>query len=303
MRVALLTVSIQVLETMEWCLRTMGHELKAVVLPAGLGMPQPWSDMDWASMMGMLRKVPPSTDVLITSQRSRLVPLITSAQPDLLLSFFFPWLIPPEALAVPPLGAVNVHPSPLPRYRGPNPLGWTLHSGDSELGLTFHRMDARFDTGPMLAQGRQRIEDYDDALSLQRKLMFLAVELMPEVLERVARGDAGEPQPQEGASYAGFFEDSYRELDWSWPAREVHRRVLTCSVASWRTHPMGALAWLEGQRVLVMSTALPYGTGPARAPPGTVLAREGSTLTVQCADGPLQVLLHCPWEAASGTPG
>jgi methionyl-tRNA formyltransferase len=302
MRIVLLTVSIQVLETLEWALRTSGHKLAAVLLPAGLGMPQPWGEIDWTSMMGMLRKVPPTTDVLMTSQRSRLAPLIASAQPDLLLSFFFPWRIPNEALTVPPLGAVNVHPALLPRHRGPNPLGWTLHSGDPELGLTFHRMDAQFDTGPLLAQGSQRIEDYDDALSLQRKLMFLAVELMPQVLERVARGDAGEPQPQEGASYAGYFEDSYREVDWSWPAREVHKRVLTCSVSSWRSHPMGALAWLEGQRVLLMSTALPYGTGPVRAPPGTVLEREGHTLTVQCGDGPLQVL-HLPWEGSSRMPG
>lgn len=303
MRVVLLTVSIQALETLEWSLRTSGHTLAAVLLPAGLGMPQPWNDMDWASMTGMLRKVPPTTDVFITHQRSRVAPLIASAQPELLLSFFFPWRIPDEALAVPRLGAVNAHPSLLPRYRGPNPLGWALHNGDPELGLSFHRMDAQFDTGPLLAQGSQRIEDYDDALSLQRKLMFLAVELLPQVFERVARGDAGEPQPQEGASYAGWFEDSYREVDWSWPAREVHRRVLACSVASWRKHPMSAVASLEGQRVMLMSTALPFGTGPVRAPPGTVLERDGNTLTVQCGDGPLQVLLYLPLEEASGLPG
>jgi methionyl-tRNA formyltransferase len=56
-------------------------------------------------------------------------------------SVAFPWLLPADALAVPRLGAVNVHPSLLPRYRGPNPVGWTFRNDDAEIGLTFHRMD------------------------------------------------------------------------------------------------------------------------------------------------------------------
>jgi methionyl-tRNA formyltransferase len=55
-------------------------------------------------------------------------------------------LIPVDALDVPPLGVINTHPSLLPRYRGPNPIAWTVRNGDRELGYSIHRMDADFDT-------------------------------------------------------------------------------------------------------------------------------------------------------------
>ena len=64
----------------------------------------------------------------------------------------FPWKVPADALAVPKLGWLNGHPSLLPRHRGPVPLAWAIRNGDEDFGITFHRMDAELDTGPILAQ-------------------------------------------------------------------------------------------------------------------------------------------------------
>jgi methionyl-tRNA formyltransferase len=295
-RIALLTVSSDLVVTLGDYLRARGHELAALVLPAGPDGSRPRHAEGWSVMHQLLQAAPPSTDILIASRRDHLAPLLTAVRPDFLLSFFFPWRIPPEALALPPLGAVNAHPSVLPRYRGPNPLGWTLRSDEPELGLTFHRMDARFDTGPLLAQGRRPIDDADTVESIMQKLLELAEELMPEVLSRVAWGDAGEPQPETGASYAGHFEDAYREVDWSQPARAVHVRVRACRMSSWRGGmPHFALATLEGRRVQVLQTRLASGEGTVSAPPGAVLARQGGALLVQCGDAPLWVLQHAPW--------
>ena len=72
-------------------------------------------------------------------------------EPDVVLCAGFPWKLPQEALDVARLGSVNHHPGKLPRHRGPVPMAWALRDGDSEFGVTWHRMDAELDTGPILA--------------------------------------------------------------------------------------------------------------------------------------------------------
>lgn len=289
-RVALLTVSPDVVHVFHHVLRERGHELVALVLPEGVDGKRPQTASVWMSMLQVIQAAPPGTDILLAGRRDRLAPLLAAARPDFVLSFFFPWRIPPEALAVPRLGAVNAHPSLLPRYRGPNPLGWTLRNNDPEVGLTFHRMDARFDTGPVLAQGQRSVEEADTGEDVVRKVMELSMELLPDVLSRVQWRDEGEPQSEAGASYAGLFEDAFREVDWSASARDVYLRVRACSVAAWRGVPRVAFASLEGRRVEVQRTWLAEGRTGVSAPPGTVLNREGGAILVQCGDAPLWVM-------------
>lgn len=291
-RIALLSVSPEVVTWFGDLLRARGHELVALVLPAGPSGSRPQDEQGWSMMQQLVRAAPPGTDVLVASQRAHLSPLLAAVRPDFILSFFFPWRIPPEAFSVAPLGTVNVHPSLLPRHRGPNPLGWTLRSQDPEVGLTFHRMEADFDTGPVLAQGRRPLHDEDTVESILQKVMELAGELLPDVLGRVAWGEPGEPQSPEQGSYAGVFEDSYREIDWTQPARAVHLQVRACRMAPFRGGRAGAaLTTLQGQRVRVLSTRLVDSGASASGAPGTVLVRhENGVLLVQCGDGPLCVL-------------
>ncbi|HEX8818576.1 MAG TPA: methionyl-tRNA formyltransferase [Archangium sp.] len=290
-RIVLLTVSPAVAHGFTHYLRARGHDVVALVAPPGIHGRRPHDAAGWAALTQLLMAAPPSLDVVLASERSHLTPLLTALKPDLLLSFFFPWRIPPEALAVASLGAVNGHPSLLPRYRGPNPLGWAMRNDDPELGMSFHRMAAEFDTGPLLAQGRIPIEDSDTAESLFEKLMEECASLMPQVLERVAWGDVGEPQTPTDASHAPLFEQSYREVDWRQPARAVHVQVRACGIGSWGGQEGDALALLEGRTVRVQRTRL-AGPGDGRAEPGTVLAREGEELLVQCGDAPLWVRLQ-----------
>ncbi|SEU09090.1 methionyl-tRNA formyltransferase [Stigmatella erecta] len=295
-RIALLTVSPLVVASMSQLLQARGHTL-AAVMTTGPGGPRPRTELGRSMMHQVLQQIPPGADILLPSRRDRIAPLLKAVQPDLILSFFFPWRIPPEALALPPQGALNAHPGRLPRYRGPNPLGWTLLNGEPELCLTFHRMDAQFDTGPLLAHGGFPIEDGDTAEALMDKVMLLGEKLLPEALGRITWGDQGEPQTEQGAGYAGNFGNAERELDWSQPALAVHRRVRACRMASWKEgHPYAALATLEGQRRLVQSTLLPQATQGVRAAPGTLLMRDGTALLVQCGDAPLWVIQSEPWK-------
>jgi methionyl-tRNA formyltransferase len=96
--------------------------------------------------------------------------------------------------------------------------------------------------------------------------------LLPEALARVEADDAGDPQPAEGASYAGFFEPDYAEIDWARRRAEIHRQVLAWGLAALRPGPHGALATVDGQRVRVLRVRDDDSEGGAR---------------MQCADGPL----------------
>jgi len=109
-------------------------------------------------------------------------------------------------------------------------------------------------------------------------------------LERVARGDRGEPQYEAEATYAGLFEDAWRIIDWSQPARTIHNQV-----RSWiglRDIPAGALGEFDGKTWQITKTRLlPVDTELREvARPGTVVHRNGERVVVQCGDGPIEIL-------------
>src|SRR5690349_1477661 len=136
-------------------------------------------------------------DILVTSHMSRLAGMLRSLEPDLIFTTGFSWKLPPELLTLPRLGSVNAHPSLLPRYRGPNPLFWQFMNGETQGGLTMHRMDADFDTGPILVQQAIEIAPDDDIDSFFPKLLATGGPMVPDMLQAVAAGVPGTPQPLE----------------------------------------------------------------------------------------------------------
>ncbi|MFB1480331.1 methionyl-tRNA formyltransferase [Corallococcus sp. RDP092CA] len=294
-RIVLLTVAPAVAHDFTLALRAQGHEVVGLVVPAGVRGLRPPDLERWAELGRLFEAAPPSLDVLLLGERAHLTPRLAALRPDLLLCFFFPWRLPPEALALPRLGAVNVHPSLLPRYRGPCPLGWALREDARELGLTFHRMDASFDTGPVLARGTFPVRDEDTEEVVFERLMLASRRLLPQVVERVARGDPGERQVEADATFAPFFEVAYRDIDWRDSARAVHLKVRACRFAGWREGGEDARARLQGRWLRVRRTRAWRGED-LHAAPGTLLARQGDELLVQCGDAPLWVVSHTPEE-------
>jgi methionyl-tRNA formyltransferase len=235
----------------------------------------------------ILEAVPDGVDVVVPGDRSRVAPLLRAYEPDLAICNGFGWLLPPDAIAVPRLGIMNGHPSLLPRYRGPNPFGWTLRNGDPEVGFTFHLMDNGFDTGPILGQASAPLTADDTTTTLRDALPALVAQLLPRALERLEAGDRGDPQPANGASFAPVFEDEFAEIDWTKSAWEVHNQV-----RSWFQPTvsgiMGPLTTLAGRRVRVLRTELV--DAQSDTDPGTIVELDGRTLLVQCGDRPLRVL-------------
>jgi methionyl-tRNA formyltransferase len=236
----------------------------------------------------ILEAVPDGVDVVVPGDRSRVAPLLRAYEPDLAICNGFGWLLPPDAIAVPRLGIMNGHPSLLPRYRGPNPFGWTLRNGDPEVGFTFHLMDAEFDTGPILGQASTPLTSDDTMKTLLEKLPALVAQLLPGALERLEAGDLGDHQPPNGASHAPLFEDEFAEIDWTRPAWDVHNQVRSWFMPT-ASGIMGPLTTLDGERVRVLESTV--ADTDTRAEPGTILERgDDGSLLVACGSGAILVL-------------
>ena len=136
---------------------------------------------------------------------------------------------------------LNIHPSLLPRWRGPAPVERAIMACDRETGVTVHRTTPELDAGPIAAQRAFTIEPEDDAGAVYAKAAPLSVDLLDEVLP----DPSFRPQPEEGATYAPKINAADRELDWSRPAQEIVDRVRALS-----PH-IGARTELHGRPVIV----------------------------------------------------
>lgn len=222
-------------------------------------------------------------DVLVTNHVRRLPALLKGLEPDLIFVTGFPWRLPPELLSLPRLGSVNTHPALLPRYRGPNPVFWHFMNGETQGGLTMHRMDAEFDTGPILAQRAVEITPEDDIDSFFPKLFIAGGEMVIEVLAKVAAGDPGIPQPREGASYAPLATEAERRLDWSRTAAQLRNQV-----RGWGQE--GVEANVEGRRLLARRARV-VSLSPAleAAEPGKLLEESSEGLLVRAGQDGLLI--------------
>ena len=260
-------------------LDALGHETAALLTMRNQRRP--------GHLQTLLEAAPDGVDVVVPGDRTHVAQLLRTFEPDLAICTGFGWLLPPDALAVPRLGIMNGHPSLLPRYRGPNPFGWTLRNGDAEVGFTFHLMDAAFDTGPILGQGTAPLTADDTMKTLLGKLPDLVAELLPRALERLEAGDRGDPQQENDASYAPLFEDEFAEIDWTKPAWDVHNQVRSWFLPT-VSGIMGPLTTLAGRRVRVLRSELVDAQSDTE--PGTIVELDGRTLLMQCGDGPLRLL-------------
>jgi len=189
---------------------------------------------------------------------------VRALAPDFIFSFMFRQLLPGQLLEIPRLGALNLHPSALPKYRGRSPINWVLVRGETETGVTLHHMVDKPDRGDIVAQRRFAIAELDTALTLHRRATDEARVLFRETYPLLR--DRCAPRIEQDASQASYFggrkpEDG--EIDWAWPAPRIYDLVRAV------THPYpGAFTVHDGRRVVVW-WARPEEDGTG-LPPGQV---------------------------------
>ncbi|MBV9690602.1 MAG: methionyl-tRNA formyltransferase, partial [Ktedonobacteraceae bacterium] len=214
---------------------------------------------------------------------NRLPAMLHDLAPDFIFVAGFPQKLPAALLDLPRLGCVNLHPSLLPRYRGPEPFFWQLMNGETQSGLTFHRIDTNFDTGPILVQRAITIEAEDDMNSFFSKFLTLSLDAIPDVLHALVAGIPGTPQPIEGASYAPYVTDAERQLNWMRSATQLRNQVRAWDL-------IGALAEIEGQRLLLRRARVINAFAPAlSAKPGSILEHCAEGILVQAGQGTLLI--------------
>lgn len=193
-------------------------------------------------------------------------------------------ILPRQIWEIPPFGALNIHPSLLPAYRGPAPLVWTIMAGEKTTGITIFRIREGIDTGEIILQRSYPLPESWDAGELSRFAAQMGAELLIEALEGLALGTLQPfPQPEvPNAPYAPKLTAENTRIQWDKPAEEVYNfiRALSPSPRAWTLFQTKRIQILKAQK-------LP----PRRMthPPGTVWREEGTTV-VACRDAPLRLL-------------
>ncbi|MEW6687742.1 MAG: methionyl-tRNA formyltransferase, partial [Pseudomonadota bacterium] len=256
-----------------------GHEIALVLTqpdrPAGRGMRTGESAVKRLALARGLRVYQPESLKDAGAQAQ-----VAALRPDALVVAAYGQLLPQRMLDIAPRGAINVHASLLPRWRGAAPIQRALLAGDRETGITIMQMDAGLDTGPILAQRRLAIAPDDDFQSLHDRLAALGAEAIVAALADLAAGRArAVAQPEAGALYAPKLAKNEIELDWSRPCAELERKIRALRPAP------GARSRLRGEVIKLWRARCGVGQGA----PGTVLEAGGAGVRIACGEGALEV--------------
>jgi methionyl-tRNA formyltransferase len=190
-------------------------------------------------------------------------------------------ILPEPVLALPRLGAINIHASLLPRWRGAAPIQRAILAGDALTGISIMQMDRGLDTGPVLAAEAIPIAADDTGASLHDKLAELGARLIVTVLAQLERGPlSAQAQPAEGASYAAKITKAEAEIDWSAAAAVIERKVRAFNPLP------GASATVKGAGLKIWRACV----SPAGGTPGTILEAGAGGIVVACGAHALRVL-------------
>ena len=257
----------------EWAER-QGYEIVLLVTS-----PAATAERYGVSYVNLVELAAPRHPVLVTGKLRAAAPLIAAAEPDLLISATFPHKLPASVLAIPRLGAFNLHPTLLPQGRGPNPQR-LVYEGAETLGATLHQTTADFDAGAMFSRQKAPLPDDltgEAIFGVWRRLASAALE---DGIARALAGEPGEPQDASQATYGAPFTPEERWLSWDRPLHLLRKQVAVLA-----PH---AFAMLDGDPVAILT----LNAEPVALPdmlPGTVLDRTDHAAIVRVQDGVARV--------------
>jgi methionyl-tRNA formyltransferase len=224
---------------------------------------------------------------------------IRSWEPDLILSFYYRNIIREEILNLPRLGAFNMHGSLLPRYRGRVPINWAVLHGETDTGVTLHRMVKRADAGDIVDQETVPIGPDETALIVFQKCVKAARRVLERQIDDITQGTA--PRRKQDESHATYFGGRKPEdgrIDWTQDTGKIYNLIRAVA------HPYpGAFTEVAGKKLIIW-WAMPF--IDAKGKPGEVIST--TPLRIAAGNGSIEVL-KLQWEgreeedAGAGTHG
>jgi methionyl-tRNA formyltransferase len=256
-----------------------GHDVAAVLTqpdrPAGRGLAAAAGAVKQAAVRRGIPVLQPAT-LKTPAARDELRALA----PDVIVVAAYGLILPQAILDVPRLGAINIHASLLPRWRGAAPIQRALLAGDHETGVSIMRMEAGLDTGPVLLREALPILHEDTAGTLHDRLATLGARLVVAALDGLARGTlVAAPQAVDGVTYAAKVEKHEARIDWTRPAVEIERQA-----RAFNPFP-GATARVRGTELKVWRAATADGNGE----PGAVISIDARGIVVAAGSGALRL--------------
>ena len=222
-----------------------------------------------------------------TLRDSAAVETLAALRPDIGVVAAYGEILRKSVLAIPPLGYLNIHPSLLPRHRGPAPVVGAILSGDDATGVTIMLLESKMDAGPILAQRRVPLPPGARADALTTELFELGAEMLVETLAGYAAGAiAPVPQDDEQATYTKMLQKSDGIVDWGAPAVQIERMA-----RAYHPWPGAQTTWRGQPLKIVAARPHPGWAGPE--PPGTLLDRSDGAW-VAAGAGALELLVVQP---------
>lgn len=257
----------------EWA-EHRGHEIVLLVTTSAAT-----AERYGASYLNLVEQAAPRHPVLVTSKLRAAAPMIAAAQPDLLLSATFPHKLPVSVTSIPRLGAYNLHPTPLPQGRGPNPQR-LVYEGADTVGATLHQTTAEFDAGAIFSRQEAPLPEDLTGQAIFGVWRRLASAALDEGMARALAGESGDPQDEALVSYGAPFTPDERWLNWDRPLLLLRKQVAVLAPA--------AFATLDGDPVAILTLNAEPMDVP-NAPSGSVLDRTGREAVVRVQDGVVRV--------------
>ena len=200
-------------------------------------------------------------------------------EPELIVTAAYGQILPEEILSLPRYGAINVHASLLPKYRGAAPINWAILDGETETGVTIMHMAKALDAGDMILRKRTPIGPEENAGQLTERLAEIGAEALAEAVELLQSGSAPRtPQNEAESTYASMLSRELSPLDWSRPAHALH-----CQVRGLIPWPCASTEAIHGTPMKIYAAEEPGTT--TQAAPGTVVAAGKAGIDIACGDG------------------
>jgi len=216
---------------------------------------------------------------------------VRSVQPDLLLVIAFGQKIGPKLIEMPTYGAVNLHGSLLPKYRGPAPINWAVINGETETGLTVIAMTDQIDAGDILGQRATPIDANETAGELHDRLAALGARLVTEIVREIPLDEVERRRQNESqATLAPRLKKSDGRIDWSRPARDVHNHIRGMTPWPGAFTQLALPGKKKARLRLVIDRSVVSPVAAGKAAPGTIVDAGAQGIDVATGRGAVRIL-------------